>query len=603
MSWSGGNKRWTASFKSLNNTTCRIDVYQRGYNGVFVQTVKAAADPFFYEEEEDSDLLNTVLRYQTGYIRLVEEYESSSTFSMTDIYPQAAFDRWVEVYYGSTLIFNGYIQVQDFSNELVPVPKVIELPVISPLGLMEQRTFSNTAYLPPSEKSLGQLLDDMLYNTNYTKVYVPDKCGYPDPVSLSMKISTLAVSPWNEDYHHSMNLSPSSKVMKGESHAFLLEAICKAFGWICHESTDALIFTAFDYEDTYSYYPVGHIGDTSYRVSAGIPATATLLDDYCEPCDNQATETTLLPETGIEINYTGDDNTREFSFQRTFAPNDAVEIMPSFIPDMDNYPNHAEIFSLCNLTPVPLTNEFQGIYSNLSFDENDKINPGRGCCAWNGKEGVMISLSGADHDQSLFGVRFYIKRRTSQKYGFDYDFIGRNDGILSGLQNPDVDSRHVTYSLDVSHDDYIEASFYYRVGAEFPALNLQALLFIYNIKLEVFEDGKPYSEYIFKPTGDSDVIPAEGNPAISSDIDMPISLYRMNDHLIGSEVRSTKLTEYPYLFLPRKELNGRFKIVDMLTFPHVRLIEYQRKNWRIIAQRFNPWNDEMTLTMQHSSLL
>ncbi len=84
---------------------------------------------------------------------------------------------------------------------------------------------------------------------------------------------------------------------------------------------------------------------------------------------------------------------------------------------------------------------------------------------------------------------------------------------------------------------------------------------------------------------------------------MPISLYRLNDHLIGTIVRQTKVTEYPYLFQPRRELRARFKVVALADFYHARLFNYNNKNWRIIAQRFDPWNDEMTLTMQNCELL
>ena len=201
-----------------------------------------------YEEDEDSDLLNNVVRYRTGYIRVIEEYAHGW---LSEIYPTNAFDRWVEVYYGDELIFNGYIQRQDFSSELIPVPRVIELPVISPMGLFEQLTFSNTLYLPPTSATLGELLDQVLANTNYEYVYRPKRYGYPNTVSLSMSVSTLAVCPWDDEYHHSMNVSPTSKVMKGKTYYFLIEAICKAFGWICHDTPNALIFTAFDYEGVY----------------------------------------------------------------------------------------------------------------------------------------------------------------------------------------------------------------------------------------------------------------------------------------------------------------------------------------------------------------
>lgn len=128
------------------------------------------------------------------------------------------------------------------------------------------------------------------------------------------------------------------------------------------------------------------------------------------------------------------------------------------------------------------------------------------------------------------------------------------------------------------------------------------------MEFEVFEDAEPYSDYRYTPATDSDIIAPPGTagnitPTVSSSVTMPISLYRNNDHLIGSTVLTTKLTEYPYLFQPRKELTGIFRLLSAPTYPHIRLFSYLGKNWRIIAERFDPWNDEVRLTLQHSPVL
>ena len=599
MSWSEGNLRWTVPFKSLNNTSCRIYIYQNGYTGTFIQNVLAADNPFFYEEDEDEDLLNDVLRYRTGYIRLIEEYESGSTFALNDIYPQSAFDRYVEVYYGSDIVFNGYIQVQDFSNELVPVPKVIELPVISPLGLMDQLIFSNTRYLPPTAVTLGELLNLTINSpTHYDYVYLPKNYGATQnyaAVDFNMQISSLVVSPWNDDFHHSMNDRPREKVMKGNSYAFLIESICKAFGWVCHDMPGSLVFTAFDYEGQYCYYDRAHIGESGYRHDADIPTAAVALTDFFTPADDSPKITTIMPDTGIEIDYEGDDQ-EIVTFEHTYVPGGVIT-MPSMInQDPD------EIFSLCNLVPVPGTNEFSINMSSLSFDNDDNINYGQCPVAWNGQEGIMVSLNSPGSSHELFKVRFYFRRRGGNSYRISFNMIGRADGAIGGLAyNPNVDSGYVRASLDVSNQEYVEATFTYTVDGNHPALNYHTLFFINNIKLDVFEDGIAYKDYRYMPASDPDKLP--GNTKISSDITMPISCYRLGINLIGDNVRYEKITEYPYLFLPRNEYSGWFKITNMPTFPHARIFSYNNKKWRIIAQRFNIWDDEYKLTMQNSSIL
>ena len=605
---------WKCSFKSLNGTSCHIDIYKRGYTGsTVIDNLKGADDPFYFEENNSSDLLNDVLRYRTGYIRLIEEY---SYGFLSDIYPTEAFDRYVEVYYGSTIIFNGYIQVQDFSNTLVPTPRVIEIPVISPLGLMDKRKFSNTTYLPPSSISLGALLDIALA-IDYQYIYVPHNYGYPNPINLLFEVSTLVISPWNEDYHYSMNQASYTKVMKGQTYSYIIEAICKAFGWICHDTPAGLVFSAFDHYNVYGGYydcfPVGHIGDNSYREDAGVSDSASALSSDFTSADSEANETLLHPDTGIEISYEGESGDRDFDFKHTYVPEtNAVIIEPSSIPSYDVFPNHVEIFSLCNLIPVPNIGETNLPQSVFTFENDDTLAIGTHAVAWNGKRGVMISIGQYQAGTSLFYLRFYMRKRTGQKYSLSYDLIAKRGatatlGALNSSPDDNMD-QYITTSISSSAADYVQVSFNYwwssAEGSQYPQLPSHSLFFIYNIKLVVCEQGVPYEEYLYKPASDSDFIPDSPNPpVVSSEITMPISLYRLNDHLIGSAVRSSKITTYPYLFQPRKQLRGKFRIDSILSLPHIRKFTYMSKKWRIIAQEFHPWDDEYILTMQSSPIL
>ena len=592
------NVKWRASFKSLNGTSCTIDIYQNDWpSHIDPIYVTAAADPFYFEEDDDNDLLNDVLRYRTGYIRLVKQFDSG-IYSLDDIYPTEAFDRYVEVKYGNTVVFNGYIQAQDFSDELVSVPRIIELPVISPLGLLDQKIFASI--VPPTSKTLGELLNTALSGF-YTNVYMPKNYGYPNPVNMSMKILSTVVSPFNDDFHYTM---PAGQVMKGKSYAFIVEAICKAFGWIAHDTPGALVFTAFDYEDDYCYYPIGHIGESGYQQDANIPATAIDLEDYFTLADDEATMTTMQPETGIEIEYEGESDSREFEFEHMQLSNqNPIVTMPSYVSEPD------ETNSICNLARIVSLQDIS-VSGELSFDNDDRVNSGNGICAWNGKRGVMCSIGGESSGSGsrfLFYVRFYFKKRSAQSYRVTFDMIGRKNGYLLQLavSGGDVDDYYIYNTLDFSNDDYVEVTFRYRWDGGHPSLPSQAVVFITNIRLEILQDSEPYAEYRYKPATDSDILPDVYNPqpAVSMSVDMPISMYRMNDHLIGNSVRSTKVTEYPYMFTPRKQLVSKFRYIDALTFPHVRLLNYLSKKWRIIAQRFDPWNDEFQLTMQHSSVL
>lgn len=596
------NIRWFINFKSLNGVSCTVNIYDNDWPPGVTLGLTGASDPFYFEEDKSSDLLNGVMRYRTGYIRVIEQAPYGS---LDDIYPTSTFDRYVEVLYGGVLVFNGYIQVQDFSSELIPSPRVLQFPVISPLGLFDKRTFNNTMYMPPTMLTIGTLLNDALGGI-YDYVILPKNYGNIQVTfSFSMNVSSLIVCPWNDDYHHSQRDGAYYNVMRGQTFAFLIDAICKAFGWICHDTPEGLVFTAFDYEGVYCSFPVGHIGDFNYLVNLSISSSAYNLTNYFTPCDANANEQTLLPDTGIEISYEGEPNTHEISLKRTYVPDvNGVVIMPSFVP---SYQSYEEEVSLCNLVPVLSNDEFSGNLLPLTFDSSDKINVGQCCCAWNGEEGIMASIgSSYASGRELFWVRCYVRKRPNTSYSFSYNMKGVKNGALLALANyeSDVDEYYITTDLDVTSDDYVQISFKYRFdNGDHPQLPNQALIFITDMTLHIYEDNEPYAEYRYAPTDDKDIIPSTGNPSISSSLTMPMSLYRLNSNLIGDVVYDEKITTYPYLFEPRKELTSKFRVVDIPDYPHACLYSYLGKRWRIIAQQFRLRDDEFTLTMENSPIL
>lgn len=586
------NIRWYIPFVSQKGKSCRINIYDNNWPSIVDPArLTGTADPFYYQEDNRDDLLNEVVRYRTGYIKILRQ---STDIDVDSIFPTSAFERYVEVLYGSMVVFNGYIQVQDFSQSVEPMPKVIEFPVISPLGLFDKRCFSYS-FLPPRRITLGNALDATFITTDYQRVYVPQVTG----TSLSQNINSLVISPWNDDYHHSMVTAAPYKVMKPEKRIYIIDAICKAFGWICHDTPTALIFTSYDYRGHYCYYPVGHIGDDDYKVvDSDTPVTAETLTDFFTPADDNATTTVLQPETGIEIDYEGEFGDRDFSFERTTF--DSV-----IKPDAsETY----EKLCLCNLSPVQIVNEIQSV-SPMSFvPDSSLINVGKGCVAWDGKEGILLSMSTGWVDTAyLFTLRYYFTRKNALTWNVSYDIMA--GGTLDSLGSDSINSRYI-YTNVTTYDNYVEAVFRYHFnsGDSLPPLADNYLVFIHNIKFEPVENNEPYAHYKFKPAEDSDTIPARDEtnvPVISSSLTMPISRYRMNDHMIGEALLTTWITDYPYLFQPRTKMEHIFRlaVADMPVLAHTRLFAFQGKRWRIIAATFHPWNDEYQLTMQSSPVL
>ena len=593
--------RWTTTFKSRGGVTCLVKIYDPDFPSTVVPfDVTAAADPFSYQEDDSQDLLNDVMRYRTGYLRIIDD-DTQGFKHIADIYPQKAFDRYVEVYYGGVLSFTGYIQVTDFDDEQVPKPRVLEFPITSPLGLFDKKTFSNIAYMPPRMVTLAQMLSRALQSFSYERVYFPKNHGYPNPVHLGMKCFSTLVSPWDDNYHTSVTSAWAQKVMKGEPLSYLIEAICKAFGWICHDTPTALIFTAFDYQGEYYWYPSNHISESGYGgVADDIPTTAVAVTDYLTPADDHANIETIQPETGIEVEYDGDDGTIDFSFDRTYVDRtqgtDGVVTMPGMSP------SDGERWSVCDMMPVPQVNELQGLDA-ISFDTDGNVEVGKGIVAWNGHVGILVSVGTSD--MYICTIRQYVRKTTNVGYGVKYDIMTGSIGTLKEPDEPETfKTVHISKSVTQT-DDYVEVKLTYRAGST--PLQSHYLIFIENIEFTRYVNSEPYASYREKPASASDVIDPtgslDGNPAISSSVTLPVSMYRKNDRLLGTQVRSTRLTTYPYLFTPRKELKARFRITSAMPWPYALMVTHLGKRWRVIAQQWEPWNDEMVLTLEHSSIL
>ena len=152
--------KWRTTFMSVGNTKYIVDIYKDGWTGS-VTELTPATDALTIEEEDDSDLL-TVIRYKTGYVSVMAD----DSTDVADIFPTGILDRPVRVteVVGNTqrVIFHGYVQVQEFNRygnyaTTGNPPDVVQIPVISPLGLIYDIDFDKVT--TPQDYTLLAVLD------------------------------------------------------------------------------------------------------------------------------------------------------------------------------------------------------------------------------------------------------------------------------------------------------------------------------------------------------------------------------------------------------------------------------------------------------------
>ena len=322
--------KYVVPFKSYNNKACSIQIYAEGYTGNPIALTTgnptapgyAAADPFFFEENKDKDVL-TPIRSSTGYIRLVEMEHGS----LDDILPSSMFDRYVEVFYGSAKVWFGFIQQKEFSNRFSGAPFLREFPIISPLGLAEEVYFPS--YDPPRPITFKELMYEVmtLLNVTYTGVVMPATVsvdGLDTPVAdLDASTSTLTVCPFNSE--HSYAEDNDEPLFSPHTLAWFLEGLCNLYGFTVREVWDyavnspscRLLFTSFNYEGGFVIYPVVNntLGarNSMTNLSGGDSDT---LSDTLEMADNSAKLSAINALKEVEYEYDGEtsiEETHEFN--------------------------------------------------------------------------------------------------------------------------------------------------------------------------------------------------------------------------------------------------------------------------------------------------
>ena len=129
---------YTITFKSLRAGT----VYTLNIGGGTGAAIplKGGAQPFT-TQEDDSDDMFTPIRTQTGYIRIVDDGFDARTpaqaFNWKDLLPATDTSRPVTLTANGTVVWQGFMQAQNFGGVLYGNPQEREFPVQCPLTILE----------------------------------------------------------------------------------------------------------------------------------------------------------------------------------------------------------------------------------------------------------------------------------------------------------------------------------------------------------------------------------------------------------------------------------------------------------------------------------
>lgn len=626
--------RWQVPFKSLAGIDCRVDIYQNDWEGgitvLSADNADApglpAADPFEYEEDDSEDVLNDVIRFRTGYLNLVEKEYGA----LNDIYPAVNTDRYIEFFYGETLDFVGYIQAQAFENGWEPGPRIIKMPIISPIGLAQGTTFDWTTYNPPRWITLDSAISACLnaLNGGYTRYIFPQIISSAlGKVLNDLYVNSLLLCPWGKKYYKGS--SDLAGIYGSATVEDVLTMICTTFGLVLHDAPVIPVFQRLDWSGNYMSRAVAGASNTL------VEPQETDLKAIAEVVSADNTESTILPYSRIEISQDGDkpEVTMSFDTCRAYLAGCAlVDYSAAY-----NTPNIAD---------------FSGTFGTLSINSDGQIDKGKVCLAAFGKggfsESIMFRSNNWQNRTLIATLTIYdwigescnlsfrhswgesLADMKSEAYADKYPPVG----IVVKTGNYYYNRTNLWQPIPSGYSGYTRSwpngekeckigitPFYLAnpqpLVIEIYASSDQWLWFEYvddwvqtisDLKLEPYEDGA--REYINKNRDENEVV--VGSPSTEEgSVDRGLALVsqtthcmRMSTNITGADENEVRnYPQYPHLLTAQKRLQ-----IDLYGGDLTNIELYTNRfelwgstdKWKVIARSFRSWDDVYRLTL-HSS--
>lgn len=621
--------KWRTTFMSVGNTKYIVDIYKDGWTGS-VTELTPATDALTIEEEDDSDLL-TVIRYKTGYVSVMADDNTD----VADIFPTGILDRPVRVteVVGSTqrVIFHGYVQVQEFNRygnyaTTGNPPDVVQIPVISPLGLIYDIEFDKVT--TPQDYTLLAVLKTALNKirpyTLYTYAYVPNivsGTSWTGTILKLLKTSSLVINPFSDDNIHTSGLTVAD-CFQTTSVGYFIEGLCRCFGFMVHETEDSVVFTRVDHVDSYIRYNVQTFAETTVSAPSGYTLAPT------EVMADGIDITQIAPLRKLTCSYDGDRDTElKMSFQhckRYMGTN-----------------NYDRKYIVCN-NPV-LSTEWIVPYLETSC----VINAANGCPNRKGvfllamgedslDEMVLVNYRGGDAGHTwatgdiIAKYKFYGYFGTDMTLSMEFKW-GGNINLDSGTTTV---SNHIDlmitngskyYNFNLSNPQWTTTPTVYplyigitRLSFKLPSAGMETVpvmvtiteadmrnsdaLRLYAITKMTLsgKDDNPAQKYINEGSNPGEYV-LEGSGIDDEDISIAFACYgQKNSHMLFPPV-SFAQPRYPYMFNRRQQVRVTFRgrmrdYADYLAY--MRTVTWKGTGMRLIAASYSADSEQTTMILQ-----
>ena len=627
--------KWRTTFMSVNNRqyTANIKVY--GYAGSVI-TLTADTDPLTLEENDDTDLLN-VIRYTTGYINILAD----DSIDVDDIFPTTSItERYVEIMEGSTVIFRGYVQAQEFSRmgnyaTTGNPPQSVGIPIISPLGLIDDLEFEKVT--SPTDFTLWELLKICLYKlggnpggvaaTPYTYVYFPHVAG-SSALLKELKLPSLVISPYSDDNTHNF-LTTVADCFDVVEISYFIEGLCRCFGCMVHDTPDALVFTKFDYTGSSVRYDlldsttnVAQPGDLTLAPSIvfdggiEIAQIAPLRKLTCQYDGDR--------DTSLDMNFQHCSRNRGFdnAYQRNLVANEPIltsEISAPYLQSscsinfQNGVPTVRGTYLIAygegdNMREMAVINYETEDTSGHNWAANDML-----------LKTMFLGYFGTDMTLTVkieWGVNMNLECPQSVPYIDRYIYMTIKNGSkylndsnqwvstqfkrMIGAWELETSKGVLTMSIPSTGMETIpiEVTFYEYDMREFEPMTCLAITEL-TLKGEAAD---PVTEYISEGSNPKEYV-LKGNGIDEQDISIAFSCYgQKNSHMLFPSVGFSR-PQYPYMFLKRQQVKVAYQDYmggKINPYLYMRNVVWKGTTMRVISANYSADYEQTTLTLQET---
>ena len=620
---------------SVNNRLYTANIKVNGYSGNVI-TMTADVDPLTLEENDDTDLLN-VIRYTTGYINILAD----DSINVADIFPTTSItERYVEILEGSTVIFRGYVQVQEFSRmgnyaTTGNPPQSVSIPIISPLGLIDDLEFEKVT--SPTDFTLWELLKICLYklggnpggiaSTPYTYVYFPHVAG-SSALLKELKLPSLVISPYSDNNTHNF-LTTVADCFEVKSISYFIEGLCRCFGCMVHDTPDALVFTKFDYTGSYVRYD---LLDTTTNVAQ--PGDLTLAPSIV--FDGGIEIAQIAPLRKLTCKYDGDrDTSLDMNFQHCSRnrgfDNAYKRNLVANEPILTSEISAPYLQSSCSINSSNGVPTVRGTYL-IAYGEGDNM---REMAVINYETDDTSGHNWAAND-ILLRTMFYGYFGTDMTLTVKFEW-GVNMNLECPHVTPGLDSRYIYMTIKNGSkylngsNQWVSTQFQWLIDAatglvtnngvltlSIPSTGMETIpieVTFYEYNMREFEPmtclaiteltlkgeaADPATEYMNDGSNPKEYV-LKGNGIDEQDIDIAFACYgQKNSHMLFPSVAFSR-PQYPYIFRKRQQVKVAYqdymggKINPDL---YMRNVVWKGTTMRVISANYSADYEQTTLTLQ-----